>query len=46
LVGAEPGVSRRGSTKLARTGTVAVKQHHVLDAASLAGFEVIIDGRF
>src|ERR1039458_4406101 len=33
-------------TKLARTGTVEVKQLQVLGAASLAGLEVIIDGRF
>jgi hypothetical protein len=46
LVGAKPGVSGRGRTKLAKTGTGAVKQLHVLGAASLAGFEVITDGRF
>lgn len=46
LVGTEPGASGRDRTRLARTGTVAVKQLHVLGAASLAGFEVIIDGRF
>jgi hypothetical protein len=46
LVGTEPAVSGRGRTKLARTGTGAVKQLHVLGAASLAGFEVITDGRF
>jgi len=31
--------------KLARTGIGAVKQFHVLGAASLAAFEVITDGR-
>jgi hypothetical protein len=46
LVGPEPDSSGRDRTKLAKTGTVAVKQLHVLGAASLAGFEVIIDGRF
>ena len=46
LVGTEPDTSGRDKTTLARTGTVAVKQLHVLGAASLAGFEVIIDGRF
>ena len=32
-------------TKLARTSTGAVKLSHVLGAASLAAFQVIIDGR-
>jgi len=36
----------KAKTKLARTGTGAVKQLHVLAAASLAGFEVITDGGF
>src|ERR1035438_6470092 len=43
LVGTEPDTSGRDRIKLARTGTVAVKQLHVLGAASLAGFEVITE---
>jgi hypothetical protein len=46
LVGIEQDASGQAKTKLARTGTGAVKQLHVLAAASLAGFEVITDGRF
>ena len=46
LVGPEPDSSGTDKTKLAKTGPVAVKQLHVLGAASLAGFEVISDGRF
>jgi hypothetical protein len=37
---------KRNEEKLARGGLGAVKQLHVLGSASLAGFEVIIDGRF
>jgi hypothetical protein len=46
LVGIEQDASGRHKTKLAKSSTGAVKQLHVLGAASLAGFEVIIDGRF
>jgi hypothetical protein len=37
---------KRDEEKLAQTAVGAVKQFHVLGTASLAGFEVIIDGRF
>ncbi len=46
MVGIEQDASGQAKPKLARTGTNAVKQLHVLAAASLAGFEVITDGRF
>jgi hypothetical protein len=45
LVGTEQNVSQGDRTTLALTGGGAVKQFHVLDAASLAAFEVITDGR-
>ena len=45
LVGTEQDASEGDRTKLARTGTGAVKQLHVLGAASLAAFEVITGGR-
>jgi hypothetical protein len=37
---------KENEKKLDRTAAGAVKQLHILDTASLAGFEVIIDGRF
>jgi hypothetical protein len=37
---------KRDEEKLAQTAAGAVKHFHVLGTASLAGFEVIIDGRF
>jgi hypothetical protein len=37
---------KKNEEKLARTAVGEVKQFHVLGTASLAGFEVIIDGRF
>ena len=37
---------KKNEEKLARDALGAVKQFHVLGSASLAGFEVIIDGRF
>jgi hypothetical protein len=37
---------KRDEEKLAQTAAGAVKQFHVLGTASLAGFEVIMDGRF
>jgi hypothetical protein len=47
LVGKEEGANTKGSDqKLARTAAGAVKQLHVLGTASLAGFQVITDGRF
>ena len=46
LVGPEQNAPMSAKTKLARTGAGAVKQLHVLAAASMAGFEVITDGRF
>ena len=46
LVGTGPDASQGDGKELARTGTGAVKQLHVLGPAPLAGFEVITDGRF
>jgi hypothetical protein len=45
LVGTEQDASEGDRTKLAGTGTGAVKQLHVLGTASLAAFEVITGGR-
>lgn len=46
-VGRDPPLADAGaSEKLARTGCERIKQVHVLEVVSLAGFEVITDGRF
>jgi len=37
---------KKNEEKLAREALGEVKQLHVLGSASLAGFELIIDGRF